>query len=202
MIILGITGNMGSGKSLAAAYLAELGAAVIDADRVGHSILLKGQKAYGPLIDAFGDAFLGPDGEIDRRALGEYVFGDRSGQRRMLLNSITHPLIRQEINGKIGVYAAQGYLLTVIEAAVLFEGEMTVLMDKIWLISAPRNQLIERVTNRDHCGEDEVLLRLGAQMSEAEMAKRVDLIIENDGTPEQFRKKLQHEYNKLLKERS
>jgi len=202
MIILGITGNIGSGKSQAVAYLAELGAAVIDADRVGHSIVLKGQKAYDPLIDAFGDSFLDAAGEIDRRALGEYVFGDRSGQRRMLLNSITHPLIRKEIKEKVAVFAAQGYPLTVIEAAVLFEGEMTGMMDKIWLISAPREQLIERVTKRDNCGEGVVALRLNTQMSEAEMGKRVDLTIVNDGTPAQFQEKLKEEYNKLLKELS
>ena len=119
MITIGLTGNMGSGKSTAAAYLAQLGAAVIDADVIGHQIMAKGGRAYQPLLAAFGDSFLDRDGEFDRRALGKYIFSDASGQRTALLNSITHPLIRDEIRRQIADLDQQGYPAAVIEAAVL-----------------------------------------------------------------------------------
>lgn len=202
MITLGLTGNIGSGKSLAAAYLAELGAAVIDADKVGHMIIQKGQKAYEPLLAAFGSTFLNPDGEFDRAALGAYVFSDNSGEKRHLLNSITHPLIRDEIQEQLAAIEKQGYPLAVIEAALLFEAKMTVLMDKVWLISAPRADLISRVVLRDSMAAEAVNDRLNAQMSDEDMRKLADLIIVNDSSIEDFREKIRQEYYILLKENS
>ena len=202
MITIGLTGNMGSGKSTAAAYLAQLGAAVIDADVIGHQIIAKGGRAYQPLLVAFGDSFLGDDGEFDRRALGKYIFSDTSGRRTAVLNSVTHPLIRDEIRRQIADLAQQGYPAAVIEAAVLFESEMTPLMDKIWLISAPQNELLTRIRQRDSMADDDILARLNRQMSPAQLAKLADIVIVNDGSMDQFREQLAYQYNKLLEERA
>ena len=202
MITIGLTGNMGSGKSTAAAYLAQLGAAVIDADVIGHQIIAKGGSAYRPLLAAFGDSFLDRDGEFDRRALGKYIFSDASGQRTALLNSITHPLIRDEIRRQIADLDQQGYPAAVIEAAVLFESEMAPLMDKIWLISAPQNELLTRIRQRDSLADDDILARLNRQMTPAQIAKLADIVIVNDGNLDQFREQLAYQYNKLLKERA
>lgn len=202
MITIGITGNMGSGKSTASAYLAQLGAAVIDADQVGHQIIAKGGRAYKPLLAAFGEGFLDSCGEFDRRALAKYVFSDASGQRTLLLNSLTHPLIREEIRRQLAALAEEGYQVAVIEAAVLFESEMAPLMDQIWLISAPQRELLARIRQRDALDDSAILERLNRQMPTDELAKLADLVIINDGTIEQFHEQLAYHYKKLLKERA
>jgi dephospho-CoA kinase len=200
MIVLGITGNIGSGKSLAAEYLGELGAAVIDADKIGHIVIRKDWPGYAPLLEAFGASFLDQEGEIDRRALGDYVFGDESGEARLLLNSITHPLIREMISERLALLRRIGYPVAVIEAAVLLESELTTLLDKIWLISAPRAAKIERMTERENFSREAAERRLDSQMAEDEMRQKADLVITNDGSPEQLKEKLRIEYDKLLKE--
>ena len=103
-MIIGLTGNMGSGKSLAARLLAEKGAAVIDADSIGHQVLLPGGAAYDRVIELFGPGFLNEDGSLDRRRLGDYVFADGSGERIRLLESVTHPAILEEISSRISFY--------------------------------------------------------------------------------------------------
>ena len=202
MKILGITGNIGSGKSVATAYLETLGAAVIDADQIGHQIIRRGEAAYEPLLAAFGESFLDVKGEFDRQALGGYVFADKSGVRRRQLNSITHPLIRDRIAKQLEQYADQGYRLAVIEAALLFEAEMTGMMDRVWLIAAPREELLQRVTRRDDTDEAIVIARLEGQMPIEEMMELADLVINNEGSIEQFQYKIKEQYDKLLKENS
>ncbi|NLF80601.1 MAG: dephospho-CoA kinase [Clostridia bacterium] len=200
MIVLGITGNIGSGKSLAAAYLQELGAAVIDADQVGHLVIRSDGPAYAPLLAVFGKGFLDADGEFDRRRLGEFVFGDASGEARLRLNAVTHPLIREEILERLALLSRLGYPVAVVEAAVLLESELVTLLDKIWLISAPRDMMVKRVIERDSFSRDAAEQRLRSQMAEVEMRQKADLVIVNAGSPDQFKQKLLQEYNKLLKE--
>lgn len=200
MIVLGITGNIGSGKSLAAEYLQELGAAVIDADQVGHMVIRSDGPAYAPLLAAFGKGFLAADGEFDRRRLGECVFSDASGGARLRLNAITHPLIREEIHERLALLRRLGYPVAVVEAAVLLESELVTLLDKIWLISAPREMMVERVTERDRFSRETAERRLDSQMAEEEMRQKADSVIVNDGSPDQLKEKLSREYDKLLKE--
>lgn len=200
MKIIGLTGNIGSGKSLAAAYLAELGAAVIDADKVGHEIIAPGRPAYEELIQAFGDRFLREDGGIDRRALGAYIFADTGGKRLSLLNSITHPRIHERIMELIGEYRLEGRAAVVIEAALLFDSEIKGITDENWLIVAPRELLLTRAAVRDSSDIVAVAARLDAQRSEAELRALADRVVVNDSGVEEFKKRLYQAYQDNIRD--
>lgn len=189
-MIIGVTGNIGSGKSLACRLLAELGAAVIDADQVGHSLLLPEGAAYQPLLAAFGDSFLDSQGRIDRRALGGYIFADSSGQRTQQLNAITHPLIRDAIRHQLRDLEQQGRDLIVIEAALLLDSPLASLCHQVWLITAERETLLQRVQQRDHCSRQQAEQRLAQQAGEQQMAARCQRIFFNNGDAEALRQQL------------
>ncbi len=200
MIKLGITGNIGSGKSTVAAILAQLGAAIIDADQIGHQIISSTGAGYQAVINAFGKDFLLDNGEFDRRALGSYVFADASGQRSELLNSITHLLIGQEIDRLLEQYNAQGYQLAVVEAALLLEANMQEQLDALWLITAEREQIYSRLAQTGRFSEEEITARIQRQLASSEAAGLVDVVIINDADEQSLRDKVLKEYKKLLKE--
>ena len=183
-MIIGLTGNMGSGKSLAARLLAEKGAAVIDADSIGHQVLLPGGAAYDRVIELFGPDFLNEDGSLDRRRLGAYVFADGSGERIRRLESVTHPAILEEIASRIGFYQQKEQPLIVVEAALFFGTPLVDMVDQIWAVVAPREVLLQRITERDGCDRESALNRLDQQLPPEEIAGRSDLVLVNDGTPE------------------
>src|SRR5512145_1043887 len=118
--IVGLTGGIGAGKSTVAAILAELGARVIDADRIGHEVYRPGSEGFRRVVGAFGPGIVAADGTIDRRALGAIVFGDPAALAR--LNALVHPLIAEELSRRIAEARAGGDAgPIVIEAAVLLE---------------------------------------------------------------------------------
>lgn len=199
MLIIGLTGNIGSGKSLAAAFLRELGATVIDADQVAHQVIAREGAAYQPLIAAFGPEFVDASGEIHRRALGAFIFADQSGERRCLLNAITHPPIRDEIRRRIDAAAAAGCPAVAVEAALLLQSELMPLIDEVWVITAPRETLIARVMARDDCDALTARNRLEAQLPAEEMMRRADRVFVNDGAPEQLRDALARAYAEVVK---
>ena len=180
-MIIGLTGNIGSGKSTACRFLAELGAAVIDADRIGHAVLRRGGAAYADIIAAFGTAFLDAEDEIDRRRLGEHIFADHSGRLRQQLNAITHPAICNEIRQQIGALQQQEKRGIVLEAALLLDSPLRELVDTCWLVTAPRDILLARVMARDGCRRQAAADRLAGQTPQEELAKRADRVFVNDG---------------------
>lgn len=184
MLVIGLTGNIGSGKSLAAACLRQLGALVIDADQVAHEIIAKGGAAYQPLLAAFGNRFLDAERQIRRRELGAYVFADKSGARARQLNAITHPPIRREISRLLKQAEQAGYAAAAVEAALLLQSELMQLIDEVWVIIAPRETLIARVTARDGCEAAAVIDRLEAQPAAEELISRADRVFVNDSAPE------------------
>lgn len=202
MLTIGLTGNMGSGKSTAAAYLAQLGAAVIDADAVAHQLLAKGGRAYQPLLDAFGERFAPGGGEIDRRALARHIFSDPSGALALQLNELTHPLIRDEIRRRLAALAEQGYGVAVVEAAMMFEGRMAELLDRIWVIVSPVELQLERIRQRDSLPEEDILARLNRQLPPEELMRLADTVIINDGPLADLQRRLAEQYQQLLEERA
>ncbi len=197
MKIIGLTGNMGSGKSLAAAILAEMGAACINADQVGHDVLASTGPAYAGVLAAFGPDFLTEQGELDRRRLGAYVFGDALGERARLLNSLTHPYIFTEIKRRIAHFRAEGYAMIVIEAALLFESGLDQLTDENWLIAAPRDLLLRRAALRDSCDPALVAARLDAQMGQEALMLLSQRVIWNDGDQALLRQRLLAAYRQI-----
>ena len=134
--IVGLTGGIGSGKSTVAAILAELGARVIDADRIGHDVYRPGTPGFDRVVEAFGRGVVAADGTIDRRALGAIVFADPAARAR--LNAIVHPLIAGDLAGTIARARADGFAgPIVIEAAILLEAGWRSLVDRVWVVTAP-----------------------------------------------------------------
>jgi dephospho-CoA kinase len=184
--VIGLTGGIGSGKSTVAALLAERGAHVIDADRVGHEVYRPGSEGFRRVVEAFGPGVVAADGSIDRRALGARVFADPAALAR--LNAIVHPLIAADIAARIAAArAAAGAAPVVIEAAVLLEAGWRALVDRLWVVSVSRETAIARVTSTRGLAREEVERRIDAQLPDAERRRAADLVIENDGTPEALR---------------
>jgi dephospho-CoA kinase len=185
-ITIGLTGGIGSGKSTAAKILAELGAPAIDADKVGHEIYQPGTPAYRELIEAFGEGILAPDRTIDRRRLGPIVFGDPAALKR--LNAIVHPKMFTRMGELVAEMRRAGEMRPiVIEAAILIEANWQPLFDEIWLVTAARERVIERVERDRGLKPAQTEARIRAQLSDDERRKYATSVIRNDGTLDELR---------------
>ena len=179
-MIIGLTGGIGAGKSVVGGMLRELGAHVIDTDKVGHRVYEPGSEGWRKLVAAFSEGIVAADGTIDRKRLGEIVFADE--QRRRTLNGIVHPLIFQEIMREIAERRAAGFAgHVVLEAPVLVEAKGTGLVERIWVVVAPRAVIEERLVRSRAMTPAEIQARMQAQLDDAERRKHADLVIENDG---------------------
>lgn len=166
--------------------LAELGAPVLDADKVGHEIYQPGAPAYRDLIDAFGEVILANDRTIDRRKLGPIVFGDPAVLKR--LNSIVHPKMFTRMGEMVAALRRDGERRPiVIEAAILIEANWQPLFDEIWLITASRERVIERVERDRGLNPEQTEARMRAQLSDEERRKYATAVIRNDGTLDELR---------------
>lgn len=190
MRTVGLTGGIGSGKSTVAEILAELGALVIDADRVGHEVYLPGTPGWQLVVDAFGGGVVALDGTIDRKALGAIVFADPGELAR--LNAIVHPLIRAAVSDRVAAArAAAPRQPIVIEAAVLIEARWYELVDEVWVVVASPETVIRRVTASRAMDEAAVRARIGAQLGDEERRRVADVVIVNDGSRDDLRRRLE-----------
>jgi dephospho-CoA kinase len=186
--VIGLTGGIGSGKSTVAAMLAELGADVIDTDKVGHDVYRPGTDGFRQVTEAFGQDVVGEDGTIDRRALAAKVFADPAALRR--LNAIVHPLIGIAVRDwLVRARAAPGSSPIVVEAPVLMEAGWR-FFDEVWVVIVKPETAIARVTASRTMTADEVRRRLDAQLTNAERVKLADRVIENDGTLDDLRERV------------
>ncbi len=198
MLTIGITGGIGSGKSVAAKILGELGAVTIDADKVAHSVYEPGAPAYEEVTRAFGEGILAPDRTIDRTKLGPIVFADPAGLKR--LTAIVWPRTFARMGEMVRELRARGERRPiVIEAAVLIEANWHPLFDEIWLVTAPRERVIERVALQRGMKPEQTEARIRAQLSDDERAKHATFVIKNDGTIDELRSKLKALWSAALK---
>ena len=179
MLVIGLTGSIGTGKSEAARQLEALGASIISADQVGHEAYTPNTEAWEHVVSAFGDEILQDDGEIDRRKLGTIVFSD-SGQLERL-NQIMHPRMAQMVADKVEVLRGQGVEVVVVEAALLFEAGWDSLVEEVWTTDSPEQAVIERLKVRNGMSEEEARKRMSSQMGRTERLDRSDYVIENSG---------------------
>jgi dephospho-CoA kinase len=194
--VVGLTGGIGSGKSTVAAMLAERGALVIDADRIGHETYRPGSDGFRRVVAAFGRGIVAGDGTIDRKALGAIVFADPAALAR--LNAIVHPLIGAEVAARVASARADDPRRpVVIEAAILLEAGWQRLVDRLWLVSVRPETAIVRVMASRGLARAEVERRIAAQTSDAERRRRADLVIENDGTPADLRARVEEAWRTL-----
>jgi dephospho-CoA kinase len=189
MRTIGLIGGIGAGKSVVRAALSDLGAAVIDADRVGHAIYEPGTPGFGAVVGAFGTGIVDAAGRIDRPTLGALVFSDAAKLAR--LNAIVHPLIRAEIERRLDEIRREGRApAAVVEAAILIEAGWNTLVDEIWLVVARRQHVLERLASGRGLSSAQVDARLARQSTDAERRRFADVVIENDGSLDDLRQRV------------
>ncbi len=177
--LLGLTGNIASGKTTVGQMLLELGAArYIDADEVVHQLYEPGQAIYAGVVAAFGSEILTPEGTIDRRRLGNIVFNDAKALRR--LEAIVHPAVGAAIVGEIQTAAPEDVLI--LDAVKLLEGPNAALCKSRWLVICDEEQQMRRLIARNGFSEEEARARLHAQPPIEPKLPLVDEVIDNSGT--------------------
>lgn len=186
--VVGLTGNIGTGKSTVLSYLATKGAYVLDADKIAHETMLPTGAAYQSVIDAYGTRgeIVANDGQIDRRALAAIVFADPEALAQ--LESIVLPKVFALTQQRI---AECGSGIVILEAIKLLDGGKVVdLCDEIWVITAPSDAQFKRLQESRGMDEESIQQRLDAQSPQSEKVKRADRVIENDGTLAELHEKL------------
>ena len=176
-IVIGLTGNIATGKSTVAGMLVELGATYIDADRVAHEVMRSGTPTYAEIVAVFGAHILRPDGEIDRRRLGAMVFADAQALAR--LEAILHPAIIPEVERRITAAATP---VVLVEAIKLLEAGMAARYDQVWVTTCSVAQQIERLMRTRGLSATEARLRVEAQPPQEEKIAQADVVIRTDGT--------------------
>jgi len=179
MLVIGLTGGIGTGKSEVARILGEMGAVVIDADKVGHGVYAPQTEAWSEIVHTFGSGVLKASGEVDREKLGSMVFGDPEKMAR--LNAITHPAITEHIRRRLQELEQQGTQAVVLEAILLMESPLVELVDEVWVTSASEEQVVERLARRSGLSAAEVQQRVGTQPPFSLTAKSAQVVIENQG---------------------
>jgi len=195
MKVIGLTGGIGSGKSTVSQYLAELGAVILDADKVGHEAFKPDTPAWHDVVATFGRHILAPDGEVDRKKLGEIVFGDPQALSR--LNQIMHPRMYDMMKARIEECRRQGVEVVVLEAAVLIEANWTPLVDEVWVTVASEAMVLERLKKQRGLAEEQTLARIRSQLSVEERLRHANVVINNDGDLDAVRAKVKELWERL-----
>ncbi len=193
--IIGLTGGIGSGKSTVARLLHKFGAAVIDTDKLAHDVYKLGTIAWKEIVDAFGKQVLTPDGGINREVLGGIVFNDKAALNR--LNTITHPRIQEKVQQLIKKYRKQHAPVVIIEAPLLIEVGWHRLVDEVWVTTAPKAKVTERLKKQRSLSEKEIASRAQARLSKAQLVKHADVVIRNDGSRKQLKKQVAEQWTRL-----
>ncbi len=179
MLVVGLTGSIGTGKSTVATMLAARGAWVVDADRIGHALQEPGAACHRQIVEAFGPEILDTGGRIDRRRLGARVFADPEARRR--LEAIMHPALWEACRREVRRAEAAGAPFCVVDAALILEAGQREHFDVIVVVAAPEEVQIERLAAERGLSEAEVRQRLQSQWSPAAKAAHADVVIDNGG---------------------
>lgn len=187
-MIIGLTGSIATGKSTVANMIKEMNIPVIDADKVAREVVEPGEKAYEQIVEYFGTEILFPDGTLNRKKLGTIVFQDE--EKRNVLNSIVHPVIRERMDQQKEEYLAKGYKTVVLDIPLLFEGNRQDEFDKVLLVAVSEETQLKRLLERDKMGKEDALNRIRSQMPIKDKIPLADAVIYNDGTIEETKTQL------------
>ncbi|NJL95775.1 MAG: dephospho-CoA kinase [Anaerolineae bacterium] len=178
--VIGLTGNIAMGKSLVLQMLQHLGAYTIDADGLAHQVMAPNAPAYKPVIEMFGRFVVNPQGQIDRNRLGAVVFSHPEALQA--LEAMTHPIISAAIDTLISRAKHQ---VVVVEAIKLLEGKLADGVDAIWVVDSSAEKQLERLITKRKLPREEALKRINVQNPQGEKLARADVVIRNDGKPEE-----------------
>ena len=196
MLKIGLTGGIGTGKSSVTEAFQSLGAAVINADLLGHDAYLPGTIGFEEVVTEFGHEIVGSDGQIDRKKLGPIVFSDSSKMDR--LNEIMHPLIRDLIDERLVSLESSQNKVAVVEAAILIEAGWKSLFDEIWVVISDREEVINRLGVRNGLSREDAVKRIDSQMSNNERIEHGDVVVENTGSMEDLQTRVNSLWSKRI----
>lgn len=194
MLKIGLTGGIGSGKSAVSARFEELGVPVIDTDVIARQLVTPGSSALEEIVNTFGSGVLTEDGELDRKALGRAVFDDKSLKYK--LESILHPRIKDETLRQVRKIDAPYCVLVV---PLLLETNFVDLVDKVLVVDAPKESRLVWVSKRDGLSNAEIKKIMAVQSSREERLDAADFLIENDGSIDQLRDKVDVLHRDILR---
>ena len=182
MLIIGLTGNTGTGKSTIASQLRADGVPVVDADELARAVVAPGSQALEAIAETFGSDYIGTDGTLRRKALGQLVFGDPDARRQ--LEAITHPEIAQRAQAAFQTFRKAGHSIALYDSAILVESGLYKGLDGLIVVTAERRQQIARIMARDAISRSAAVQRVDAQLPMADKVAVADLVIDNSGSPE------------------
>jgi dephospho-CoA kinase len=198
MLLIGLTGNIGSGKSTVAQLLSERGATIIDADVLARRAVEQGTSAYAAIVERWGTSILSADGLIDRGALRRIVFSEP--QELEQLNTIVHPEVERMRIALVEQARQRGDRLVVCDIPLLFERNLTAGYDRIVLVDAPRPVRLERLVRERGLRETEAMAMIVAQMPAELKRARADFVIDNEGTLTQLDQRVTEVWSTLLQD--
>jgi dephospho-CoA kinase len=183
MLRVGLTGGLASGKSFVGHALADLGCYLIEADKLGHAVMLPGAEAYDGIVREFGDGILDAGGQIDRRKLSALVWDHP--ERLEKLNTLVHPAVRAREHKRMAEIAqADPHAIAVVEAAILVETGSYKGFDKLIVVTCTAEQQMERAMKRGSYSKEEALSRISRQLPLADKVRVADYVIDTSGSKE------------------
>jgi len=204
MKVIGLTGGIGSGKSTVSGFLAELGATIIDVDKVWHGALKPDTELGREVVATFGNEILAPEGGIDRKKLGDIVFSDPEALAR--LNNIMHPWMYDAVKAQLDEYRERGVGVVVLEAPLLIEvplslkpGEPSLLdeVDEVWVTVAPEFTVFKRLKEKSGMSEEQAMARIRSQLPSEERIKHANVVVDTDCSLDELKDKVRALWYKL-----
>lgn len=178
MYRIGLTGGIASGKSTVSAMLAELGAKIIDTDEIARQVVQPGELAWQGIVNHFGQEILLPNGQIDRKSLGDRIFQDKTARQQ--LEKIIHPYIEMEVEKSVEQAAASGQQFVVLDVPLLFEIGWQTKVNSIWVVYVEPQIQLARLMARNQLTAEQALDRINSQMKLGEKVKKANVIIDNN----------------------
>ena len=201
MKIIGLTGGIACGKSTVSKALRALGAYIVDADAAAHVLSQPKQPLFNAYVERFGADIVGPGGTLDRAAIARLIFADPA--LRAEVDAIAHPLIRAEVERRLGAARAAGAKAAVLDVPLLFEAGWDAIPDETWVVMLPEEEQLARLCARNPLmSEREARARIAAQMPLTEKCARADVIIDNSGTKEETQQRVKELWRERIIERA
>jgi len=198
MLVVGLTGSIATGKSTVSEILKELGAYIIDADRIAREVVVPGMSAWGEIVNQFGTEVLLPDKSINREALGRIVFDDPLKRRK--LEEIIHPEVMRIMHERISsIKTSSMGAVIVLDVPLLMETGLDRSVREVILVYCQLDIQIKRLMDRDKISQVDAVARIRSQMSIEEKRERATLIIDNSGSKEETRIQVEDVYSSLAK---
>ncbi|MEB6569198.1 dephospho-CoA kinase [Staphylococcus auricularis] len=186
--VIGLTGGIASGKSTVSELLTAYGFKIVDADIASRKAVAKGTKGLEQVREAFGDEAIQPDGEMDRQYVGDIVFNQP--EKRIELNNIVHPIVRQIMDEEKNEYLAQGHNV-IMDIPLLFENELQDTVDEVWLVYTSESIQIDRLMERNDMSVEDAKARVYSQISIDKKSRMADHVIDNLDSKLQLKQNLE-----------